>query len=349
MAPPHFVLTPGIELELLLKPTERTDRSLRDCGYDANIVPGSADPVAVDTNRKRFHSALIEGLRVQGLEVGGRSIEYTMWTITDKSALDEIPEHWFYSLTATGRPKLIYFSQIWLCFDIKLTPGCSMHVHVSQENRFQCEDLQKIIKSIIYYDGPVTDIVPPERKNNEWAKSNIDHLREWSMCRPSNPQDSWSRVFNPIDTKRPMGKLIMGLCDDTYLSWNFSNLPHNCGTMEFRRPPAVCTSREANHWVSVALGFISHALGRGDWGQIKTSSSYPSVSGLDASIRLGLQYLGPMSQGALLPVVADKNPAIRATPAELEEINQKKHLKRNKKSLFVEKMESRENSPVPWM
>lgn len=57
-----------------------------------------------------------------------------------------------------------------------------MHVHVSpaakprrevKEDRWTPGQLNKIMKAISYFTGPVTQIMPSERKQNTWAMPNM--------------------------------------------------------------------------------------------------------------------------------------------------------------------------------
>ena len=51
-----------------------------------------------------------------------------------------------------------------------------MHVHVAPlfnpSGKFKLHQLKQIMKAVAYYDQPITDIMPPERKYNDWAMSN---------------------------------------------------------------------------------------------------------------------------------------------------------------------------------
>ena len=55
-----------------------------------------------------------------------------------------------------------------------------MHVHVSpsaepkgREDKWSTQQLNNIIKALSYFDDPITRIMPPERKINPFAASNI--------------------------------------------------------------------------------------------------------------------------------------------------------------------------------
>jgi hypothetical protein len=73
-----------------------------------------------------------------------------------------------------GEIDLVFTALVAGC-EILLTPGCSIHVHVSPRNvdGFNNDQLKQIIKQVIYYDNPLTTILPPDRKHNEWAMSNV--------------------------------------------------------------------------------------------------------------------------------------------------------------------------------
>lgn len=44
------------------------------------------------------------------------------------------------------------------------------------------------------------------------------------------------------------------------MSWNFEHVAAGCGTVEFRRAPAVMTAERAKYWALIAISFVSGAL-----------------------------------------------------------------------------------------
>ncbi|QSS58322.1 hypothetical protein I7I51_07745, partial [Histoplasma capsulatum] len=82
--------------------------------------------------------------------------------------------------------------------------------------------------------------------------------------------------------------ILVGLCESHYLSWNFQNIASACGTIEFRRPPAVKSAAEAIHWISFALGYVAHSMQR-DWSTVAQTNTFPSMNDLRAAVVSGLQ------------------------------------------------------------
>lgn len=98
---------------------------------------------------------------------------------------------------------------------------------------------------------------------------------------------------------------------------------HECGTIEFRRPPGVRTSDDAKHWAAIALGFVANAMQLQNWDAVKGTKTHPSTSDLRAAILNGLQALGPHAQGALGPIPDVNEPATIFSPQELASIENK--------------------------
>lgn len=224
--------------------------------------------------------------------------------------------------------------------EILLTRGCAMHVHVSPEiaGGFNNNQLKQIIKQVIYYDNPLTMIMPPDRKHNEWAMSNVKKTPDWRDGYSQVPQKTWAPLFDSFDKHKMKQTLLHGWSQERYVSWNFANVLSGCGTIEFRRPPGVKTAGQAKHWVAVALGYVAHAMALQEWSTVKLTKTYPSTGDLRTAIISGVQLLGQSMQSALGSLQDDGRPATPTSPHELANINKKKQDKSKKQSVFVEKV-----------
>jgi hypothetical protein len=232
------------------------------------------------------------------------------------------------------------FSVILKFCEIRLTTGCAMHVHVSPVlgDDFTNDQLKQIIKQVIYYDSPLTTIMPPERKENTWAMSNVKRTAAWKAAYDQVPQRTWAPLFDSLDKHKMKQMLLHGWCQERYVSWNFSNVLSGCGTIEFRRPPGVKTAAAANHWVAVTLGYVAHAMVLQNWSMVKLTKTYPSTDNLRNAIAAGVKLLPQISQGALGSMSDINQPATLFSPQELAKINKKKQDKSKKMSVFTEKV-----------
>ncbi|XXG97193.1 hypothetical protein Hte_003488 [Hypoxylon texense] len=217
-------------------------------------------------------------------------------------------------------------------WDIRLTTGCSMHIHVStgttDETRFTSDQALRIVKGVAIYEEAITKIMPADRKNNEWAMSNFRDRKSPVYLRQlyaAVPTHTWAPFFEQLENFKKKEMVYMGLGENKYVSWNFGHLALDCGTVEFRRPPGVRSAAEAKHWAGVALGFVSQAIVT-DYRPAKTSSQYPSVNSLFDFVMGGIDRLGSISIGVAntRALVEDRSAATVHTAAELQAIARKK-------------------------
>jgi Putative amidoligase enzyme len=232
------------------------------------------------------------------------------------------------------------FSILQACCEIRLTSGCATHVHVSPMlgTTFNIDQLQRIIKQIIYYDSALTTIMPPDRKDNTWAESNVKVTAGWKAAYDQVPQRTWAPIFARLDGHKFVASLLLGLCQNRYVSWNFAQVLGGSGTIEFRRPPGVKTPAEANHWIAFTLGYVAHAMVLQNWSTVKLTNTYPSTNNLRNAISTGVHLLPQQSQGALRSMADINLPATVFSPQELAKINKKKQDKANTMSVFTEKV-----------
>lgn len=237
--------------------------------------------------------------------------------------------------------------------DVLLTTGCSTHVHMSPTvlGGFQPDDLLRLMKAIAFFEDPIRRVMPPERKDNEWAKSNFlpNQLlpRNLSEAYARVSSETWGYLFlicdkhiHEIKKRKQLWKVfaIREIFPDKYLSWNIIPLG-DCGTIEFRRPPGVSNALDASHWVAFSLGFMCSALSRSldKW---RSTRSNPPVIELFKFIDQGLLALGPITMKAFQSnkMFEDQRQPPRTTPQELATIKMQKEQFRKKKSPFAEKV-----------
>ncbi|KAI1780998.1 hypothetical protein F4818DRAFT_397456 [Hypoxylon cercidicola] len=179
------------------------------------------------------------------------------------------------------------FKYLFVEWDIRLTTGCSMHVHVStgttMDTRFTMEQVRQILKGIALYDDAITKIMPADRKNNEWAMSNFRSRQTPARLKQlyaAVPTHTWAPLFGQFDKIKRKEMVYLELQGQNKLfCWNFNHLSLTCGTVEFRRSPGVRSAAEAKHWAGVALGFVSQAM-VADYKPFMLSKQYPGVESL---------------------------------------------------------------------
>ncbi|KAK2757257.1 hypothetical protein FQN54_004771 [Arachnomyces sp. PD_36] len=348
----------GIEMEFLLKPKPIMSQTLRDYGFKNEIPTRSQDTEDTkdqNNNRTAIRASLVKLLRAAEIPATLNPGDYQQWTPVDERSLDERPGFWRCEIVSrildTGTNWQDEIDQVFDTLtencEILLTPGCSMHVHVTPNTgKFNIDQIKRILKGVIYYDTPMTRIMPADRKKNIWAQSNVEVCRPWRDACLQVSQKKWAPLFDDIEKHKMMQHIVHATLD-RHVAWNFQNLTGACGTIEFRRPPGVKSSADVKHWAAVALGFVTNAMVIQDWNTVRSTGTYPSSNDLRSAITGGAQRLGPSLQGALGSMADVNDPPTVLSSQELARIERKKKDKSKKKSIFAEKVSnSRPNTPV---
>lgn len=221
-----------------------------------------------------------------------------------------------------------------------------MHVHVSPSKdpqiRYSVLDVRNIMKAMAYYDDAITRVMPPLRKNNPWACSNMTSENTSRSIRDAYAavcSNSWRPLFTIFEKVKVKQQITMELFNDKYFAWNFKHLMSSCGTIEFRRPPGVKTAAEAGSWVGFTLAFIRQAMVT-NWTDYQASRSHPAVKDLQLFLARGSSKLERTCLGALNieDVLEDRSSATRFSSAEIRVINRKKAMKERQQGGFAEKV-----------
>lgn len=216
---------------------------------------------------------------------------------------------------------------------IALTTGCSMHIHVSpsakpkgSQDKWTYLHLRNIMKAISYFDQPITQIMPAERKENPYCMSNMmsEDITKKSPYKLNEAYlgialgKPWKGLFDIYDRAlknavlRSQAHPIMGQI--RVASWNFEHITDECGTVEFRRCPGVNNPEKAIHWVAFTLGFMyaaalqEDAKYKTDWTKLAAKTAHPSVHELSTFVQYGIAGLESTCQTALQPIAEDKAP-----------------------------------------
>ncbi|KAK7714707.1 hypothetical protein SLS63_011597 [Diaporthe eres] len=206
-----------------------------------------------------------------------------------------------------------------------------------QEDKWSTQHLNSIMKALSYFDDPITRIMPKERKNNPFAMSNLlsdECFKGNPKLRPLYQQvqsKTWKPLFDYFDAvmksnlHKRQAHAIMGA--SRYASWNFEHITDACGTIEFRRCPAVDRSSQAKTWASFTLGFLyAAAFQPPDWSKSAATKAHPSITELDSFTKSGLRGLEATCQGGFQTLKEDTNPPHLFSAAEMDKILEKKKL-----------------------
>ncbi|KAI0197542.1 hypothetical protein F4808DRAFT_473724 [Astrocystis sublimbata] len=368
---PYLVF--GLEMESLIRPRSRNVfTNLAQRNWDDEMMPCSNS--TKDTRDHRRNRSIMReqiaydlqrnNVRAISGEAALDTEDFRQWTIADESSLNEVGDFWrveFVSrafLTTENWQVEVdkVFEVLQEDWEIHLTHGCSMHVHVSpgimvdgfmKGQRYTIEHLRRLVKAIALFDDATTKIMPRERKENPWAESNFQGSKvpiQLKQLYSLVPAQTWAPLFNRIDQLKWPNLVFQALGENRYLSWNFSNISDS-GTVEFRRPPGVINAVQAKHWVAVALGFVSSALGN-NMERYTNFNHYLRIDELLPFLQSGIQRLAPTCGGALRHerIREDLSNPYGYTSAEMQDVERKKLEK--KESPFAVKVSSRPNSPA---
>ncbi|KAK0654171.1 hypothetical protein QBC41DRAFT_351543 [Cercophora samala] len=399
------VLQFGIEIELLIRPRPGFLHTIKEFKFDPKVRPRDETDAEAEgkrqkdpggwakleqarvSNRMALYRGLVRSLTNIGVTASADRGAYDRWTITQDPALTEIPvpgQCGFWNVELVSRilrtdenwaaEVALVYTALAECCEIKLTTGCSMHVHVSpvrqlpgKPDQFTYPEIANIIKAVAYFDEPLTDIMPAERKQNAFALSSFTGLP------PADDQDANDRFNEPkMRTLRSLyhdvpaagwGPLFQHLEKvrngisfrqnwDLYRlrSFNFSPLlDENCLTIEFRRPPGVDTAAKATKWTSVALCFFASAIDSA-WNvqtsgpPLRDSKSRPTLKEFKTFLERGRTFLNMDSFDPNV-LVANKDPALILTAIQIAKLKSK-DAEMDSESVFESKLSSRSNTPT---
>ncbi|KAH0562179.1 hypothetical protein GP486_003123 [Trichoglossum hirsutum] len=143
--------------------------------------------------------------------------------------------------------------------------------------------LKRFCYSLVYFEHAFEVLFPPERRGNEYAKSNTYDNPQF-LGKPS------SEIFAMIGACSNNTGLVnlMNNGNHRYFTWNFTNLlKGGKGTVEFRRGPGVTAAKDCLSWMELAVYFVQAAC------RLDSPSAlgdYPAtVEGLWSFISKGLE------------------------------------------------------------
>ena len=144
-------------------------------------------------------------------------------------------------------------------YHIKGNLCCATHVHISLDPWYTLSELIKIAQAIMHFEPAVTALIPTERRNSRFAKSNwLDSpfLGGRNLSRAKAiaciGRITEPRAFIPV----------MQAFDDRNYAWNFVSLMDK-KTIEFRLAPASTTADEVLAWTELVIEFVQSAVNCG--------------------------------------------------------------------------------------
>ncbi|OBT77563.1 hypothetical protein VF21_04625 [Pseudogymnoascus sp. 05NY08] len=217
--PPQVFLQFGVEIELLLKPrnTPAVLKELTKRGWDKTVTlaRGPADAKVIN-NRRALRLMLADAMTDNSVPTGLVPEGYKKWAIVDETTLDEVTGYWRVEIVSrvlsTGKPwqKEIddVFRTLHENYEVLISQGCSMHIHVSPGQqvglRYSLSQLKSMMNAIAFFDEATTAIMPAERKDNPWAWPNMKAPKT-----PTALKDAYRKVLN--DTWAPVFDIFSGV------------------------------------------------------------------------------------------------------------------------------------------
>jgi Putative amidoligase enzyme len=160
-------------------------------------------------------------------------------------------------------------------YEVTKNTSCSTHIHISFEppNTFTEEEIRRVIISAMHFETAFEVLVPPDRRQNRYAKSN------WLDGRRLGRENK-SRFASMVEISQATGLKqmieMMQASSDKHYCWNFNNLLDSLRTIEFRKPPASTTAYEALAWTELAISFIQASV---KYGSLAVLHGVPSTVG----------------------------------------------------------------------
>ncbi|KAF2649552.1 hypothetical protein K491DRAFT_582771, partial [Lophiostoma macrostomum CBS 122681] len=163
-------------------------------------------------------------------------------------------------------------------FDTCSTEQCSTHVHVSpSEAEWSLDLVKSAAKAVLYFEGCIDLVMPPDRRTNVWCKSNRWNFFTGSRSLPDlfgqiDAAKSIKRtvfimsVLSPLPSKEFRGNSSPYDHISRSTRWNFTGLNKNGNgaetkcTIEFRQPPGSASAEDTQLWIDFAASFLQGAF-----------------------------------------------------------------------------------------
>ncbi|ERF75865.1 hypothetical protein EPUS_01231 [Endocarpon pusillum Z07020] len=143
-------------------------------------------------------------------------------------------------------------------YDIAGNTLAGTHIHIGLEPDYSLTDLKRIAQAVIHFETAFEALVPRCRRGNIHVKSNwldAPGLAQSGRSRPKSI-DAIEKVICFQDLVNLLHPTILpsGQYDRSF-SWNFCSW-YGKRSVEFRKPPASLTSKDALSWTELAMSFV---------------------------------------------------------------------------------------------
>jgi len=236
------------------------------------------------------------------------------------------------------------FDAIGTYFDLWTHPVTSCHVHVSpgpdSKSKYKRRQLTRIAKGAFFWERALQQVLPPDRRANDYAKPNPTAFATDEYLRVGDK--SWAPVFNAIDTEMSRFrhnrrgqqtcfsiKIAGGRLrhenhkyrKERYLSTNFLPLTR-IGTVELRRQGGVASAETAIHRALLAVTLHLSAR-RYKFDRAAPRRDHPTVRELIAELHGCLKKLPPTCHGSLFIRWLNACAAEAARPLSEAQVNRR--------------------------
>ncbi|KAL2173645.1 putative amidoligase enzyme-domain-containing protein [Thermothelomyces heterothallicus CBS 202.75] len=205
-------------------------------------------------------------------------------------------------------------------FEFWTNQKCSCHVHITpgpdKSAKYTIPQLVRVAKGAIYWEKALCDLIPPERRDNRFARPNHERIatNEYKYIEenPGLPTTMrltpWGLVFEKIEKAADYERDIQlnmfiwemsGRTDEyktRYTSTNFRALTRH-GTVEFRRQAGAASATTVIHRVLLALTLHASAM-RYDFDAVKKRTTMPTVDELIKELAGCMSNLPKTCQGS---------------------------------------------------
>ena len=150
--------------------------------------------------------------------------------------------------------------------------SCGAHVHVAVKGRrYTFEELKAIAFAVAAQEEFVTEILPPERIDNDFARPSSVHSEELRedlerglQLGPQQTLEVLGRTISRMQSPQELYVYMQGhdRSRQRYALWNFKNTvgASACGTIEFRGGRHLRGKVRTKRWIAFAVAFVSMAI-----------------------------------------------------------------------------------------
>lgn len=136
----------------------------------------------------------------------------------------------------------------------KINSSCGMHVHIGVRG-MKPERVRRIAIAFLNAEHHFDSLVPPSRRNNRYAQSNVARTHRIDSAALGN-----ATTIGALATQMNGGSSHEHYTHYRYFKLNFQSFVRH-GTIEFRQHAGTVESDKACNWVRLIAGFCAQAAG----------------------------------------------------------------------------------------